>query len=138
MFGRNVILRQASHRHIPLANTHRCPAPIVTRAPSRAGGGRSILSRGMGGKHCDTLAIARITSLALLRVASNSCSIAGVGVGCPALASFASLSARSFPMASSLCGPSGTDVGHICAGTFLTWTRRTHDGSDSAAFNTPA
>ncbi len=73
------ILRQVLHLQKPAENTQSCEPSMLTRAPSRARGGRFILSGGMGGNACVTLAMVLTTSLDLLRAASRSATWDGVG-----------------------------------------------------------
>ncbi len=74
-----MIFKQERHLHSPAANSQQCAPSKLTKAPSRALGGRCMRSAGMGGKTCVTLAIVLTTRRDRLSAASRSAVWTGVG-----------------------------------------------------------
>ncbi len=121
--GRVDSLRHVPHLQKLAEKTQSCAPSMLTRAPSRALGGRFILSAGIGGNACVTLAMVLTTSLDLLRAASRSVTWDGVGCGCMVTASFAATSTAPLSSASRRSAGSATASGFRWALTFRTVVR---------------
>ncbi len=131
--GRVDSFRHLPHLQKPAVKAQSCPPSMLTRAPSRALGGRLILSAGIGGNTCVTLAMVLTTSLDLFRAASRSVTWDGVGCGCMVTASFAATSTAPLSSASRRSAGSATASGLRWAFTFRTVVRLLQASSPSTS-----